>query len=109
MTDDLIINIRKRGTSSCLEPDTRLEVVDGARILIALERIADALEGTQTQPAQEGYTAHVLNYCPMCGSELQTTTVNIGVNPNSTLEGYAMEIQTIKYCPCGFVKNVGVK
>ena len=44
MTDDLIIHIRKRGTSSCLEPDTRLEVVDGARILVALERIADALE-----------------------------------------------------------------
>ncbi len=44
MSDDLIINLRKRGTSSCLEPDLRLEVVDGTRIIIALERIADALE-----------------------------------------------------------------
>ena len=51
MANDLIINIRKRNTSACVPPDYRLEVVDGARILIALERIADALEAiVESQP-----------------------------------------------------------
>ena len=57
MANGLIINIRKRGTSSCLEPDTRLEVVEGERIVIALERIADAFEAKPNVKGEgDGYT-----------------------------------------------------
>lgn len=176
MTDDLIINIRERNTSECVPPNYRLEVVDGKRIIIALERIADALEATAPETynssnmkeiqceavmhylekrlefAQQVSMSYIgsnneqkedrediivlthlinevkegvfqrranrfttdkkdrmLNYCPACGALLQTTTVNIGFNTDSTLEKQAMEIQAIKYCSCGFVKNVGTE
>ncbi len=79
------------------------------RAIVALERIADALETKPKQYTQEDNTEEVYSYCPICGSDLHTTTVDIGFTRDSTLENRAYETQTIKYCECGFVKNVGVK
>lgn len=51
MSDALILNIRKRGTPSCIEGEYQVEVAGGERIIIALERIADILEA---KPKQQG-------------------------------------------------------
>ena len=155
MTDDIQINVWKRGKSTCVAPDYHMEVQGSAQYLDVLERIADALETKQTATlsqeqickyAQENAelaekvgaifnycrecktedkkakirikenclevtnnTEEILNYCPVCGNELETTVVSIGFKCPVGIGEQALEAHTIKYCSCGFVKTIGMK
>jgi len=54
MTEDIQINVYKRGRSECVESDYRIIVKDGMRAITALERIADVLESGQNVKDKEG-------------------------------------------------------